>query len=186
MLACMKKNYTNESINKTKKFTLSVLPADTDPFVIGNFGFQSSRDVDKWSNVPHTIKDGLPLLNDAVACLRLLVTDSKDFPTHTMFLCEVIDGELGASTAKPLIYGDYQAMMKSAASEAFTKFKENGKPPEFRKTESSPTPAAQSGTKWVCSVCGYIYEDSLPFEELRNDWVCPVCGVGKDKFEKTE
>ncbi|HBC91390.1 MAG TPA: rubredoxin [Pelotomaculum sp.] len=47
--------------------------------------------------------------------------------------------------------------------------------------------------KWVCSVCGYVYdpvkgEDGVapgtPFENLPDDWVCPVCGVGKDQFEK--
>ncbi|MDD4237027.1 MAG: rubredoxin [Desulfotomaculaceae bacterium] len=47
--------------------------------------------------------------------------------------------------------------------------------------------------KWVCSVCGYVYdpakgEDDVapgtPFENLPEDWVCPLCGVGKDQFEK--
>lgn len=34
--------------------------------------------------------------------------------------------------------------------------------------------------KWVCSVCGYIYEgDAAPAE-------CPVCHVSSDKFKKVE
>ena len=34
--------------------------------------------------------------------------------------------------------------------------------------------------KWVCSVCGYVYEgDAAPAE-------CPVCHVGADKFKKVE
>jgi rubredoxin len=48
--------------------------------------------------------------------------------------------------------------------------------------------------KWVCSVCGYVYdpENGIPeegiepgtdFESLPDDFVCPVCGVGKDMFE---
>ena len=32
--------------------------------------------------------------------------------------------------------------------------------------------------KWVCQVCGYIYEGENPPEE------CPVCHVGADKFEE--
>lgn len=33
-------------------------------------------------------------------------------------------------------------------------------------------------TKWVCTVCGYVYEgDAAPAE-------CPVCHVGADKFKK--
>jgi len=39
-------------------------------------------------------------------------------------------------------------------------------------------------SQWVCSVCGYIYDGDIPFEELPEDWVCPVCGVGKSFFEK--
>ncbi|MDO4567276.1 MAG: rubredoxin [Oscillospiraceae bacterium] len=40
--------------------------------------------------------------------------------------------------------------------------------------------------KYVCIVCGYVYEDELPFEQLPEDWVCPLCGVGKDQFELRE
>lgn len=49
--------------------------------------------------------------------------------------------------------------------------------------------------KYVCSVCGYIYDPAVgdsdggiakntPFESLPEDWVCPVCGLGKDAFEE--
>jgi rubredoxin len=49
--------------------------------------------------------------------------------------------------------------------------------------------------KYVCSVCGYVYdpEDGDPdsgidpgtsFEDLPDDWTCPVCGASKDQFEK--
>lgn len=49
--------------------------------------------------------------------------------------------------------------------------------------------------KWVCMVCGYIYDETVgdpdhgiaagtKFEDIPEDWVCPVCGVGKDQFEK--
>jgi len=50
--------------------------------------------------------------------------------------------------------------------------------------------------KWVCTVCGYVYDPAkgdpengiaagTPFEKLSADWVCPVCGAGKDDFEKS-
>jgi flavin reductase (DIM6/NTAB) family NADH-FMN oxidoreductase RutF len=129
MLASMKKNYTNDCIKKTGECTLSVLPANVDPFVIGNFGFQSARDAEKWANVPHRIKDGLPLLDKAAAYIRLKVVNSQELPTHTMFVCQVTDGENNTLSAKPLIYGDYQTAMKEAVGEAFKKFKESGKAP---------------------------------------------------------
>ncbi len=50
--------------------------------------------------------------------------------------------------------------------------------------------------KWVCTVCGYIYDPAMgdpengvppgtPFEKLPADWVCPVCGASKEDFEKS-
>ena len=40
--------------------------------------------------------------------------------------------------------------------------------------------------KWVCNVCGYVYDGDVPFEELPNDWLCPLCGVDKSFFELKE
>ena len=37
--------------------------------------------------------------------------------------------------------------------------------------------------QYVCTVCGYIYDGEIPFEQLGDDYVCPECGVGKDMFE---
>ena len=34
--------------------------------------------------------------------------------------------------------------------------------------------------KWVCTVCGYVYEGDAAPEK------CPQCGVGADKFKKQE
>lgn len=43
-------------------------------------------------------------------------------------------------------------------------------------------------SKWVCQVCGYVYdpieEGNVEFEDLPESYVCPVCGVGKDQFEE--
>ncbi len=51
----------------------------------------------------------------------------------------------------------------------------------------------QGSGKYMCSICGYVYDPDLgdpgnnidpgtPFEELPEDWVCPLCRKGKDKF----
>jgi flavin reductase (DIM6/NTAB) family NADH-FMN oxidoreductase RutF/rubredoxin len=175
LLAAMKNNLTTERIKAEKEFTLSVLPENVDPFVIANFGFQSARDADKWANVPHTVKDGLPILDNAVSYLRCRVTEAKELATHTAFFCELVDAWNGQNQAKPLIYGDYQRNMKNAASDAFKKFKENGKTPE-----TAPKAA------WRCKICGYEYDGAVPFEDLPADWKCPLCGVGKEDFEKTQ
>ncbi|MBQ1332340.1 MAG: 4Fe-4S binding protein [Lachnospiraceae bacterium] len=46
------------------------------------------------------------------------------------------------------------------------------------KTESSKGEGAM--TKWVCSVCGYVYEGEQPPEK------CPLCGQPAEKFKKAE
>ena len=40
--------------------------------------------------------------------------------------------------------------------------------------------------KWVCSLCGYVYDEETPFEELPEDWTCPLCGAPKSDFVKEE
>ena len=47
--------------------------------------------------------------------------------------------------------------------------------------------------KYVCDVCGYVYDPAVgdpengvapgtPWEEVPEDWLSPLCAVGKDQF----
>ena len=49
--------------------------------------------------------------------------------------------------------------------------------------------------KYVCSVCGYVYDPAkgdpeqgvkpgTTFGDIPADWCCPICGAAKDQFEK--
>ncbi|MBQ7214019.1 MAG: MBL fold metallo-hydrolase [Bacteroidales bacterium] len=46
----------------------------------------------------------------------------------------------------------------------------------------------QASGKYVCSVCGYVYDpaehDGVAFEDLPADWRCPRCKQGREKFNK--
>ena len=48
--------------------------------------------------------------------------------------------------------------------------------------------AKKASGKYVCSVCGYVYDpeehDGVAFEDLPDDWKCPRCKQGKEKFNK--
>jgi len=55
------------------------------------------------------------------------------------------------------------------------------------------TEKGDSAMKYVCDVCGYVYDEAngdpengiapgTKWEDLPADWVCPLCGVGKDQF----
>ncbi len=40
--------------------------------------------------------------------------------------------------------------------------------------------------RWVCQVCGYVYDEEKEgkkFEDLPENWKCPVCGAPKNMFE---
>ncbi len=38
--------------------------------------------------------------------------------------------------------------------------------------------------RYVCSVCGYVYDEAVsgPFSDLPDDWKCPLCGASKAEF----
>lgn len=184
ILCSIVKNQTNAAIKQTGEFTVSVLGSDCDPFLIGNFGFQSGRDVDKWANVPHRMVDGLPTLESAVAYFRCKVTDQKEIGTHTVFFADVVDAWTGSGA--PLIYGEYQKSMKSAAMNAFKSYKDTGVVPTQSAAPAAPAAAPKPAGKerWVCSFCGYVYDGDVPFEELPDDWTCPLCGKPKSVFVK--
>ena len=49
--------------------------------------------------------------------------------------------------------------------------------------------------KFVCSVCGYVYDPELgdpdngiapgtKFEDLPDSWICPICGASKEEFSE--
>jgi len=124
MYSAMKKNRTTELIQEKGEFTVSVLPADVNPFIISNFGFQSSRTADKWPNVPHEIIDGLPVLTGAAAYYRCRLIDARDLGSHLLLYCDVLDAVQGDKES--LVYADYQKSMKPAASASFMEFKKTG------------------------------------------------------------
>jgi rubredoxin len=60
----------------------------------------------------------------------------------------------------------------------------------------SLTAAGVQTQKWMCTVCGYVYDPAqgdpdngvaagTPFVKLPEDWECPVCGASKDDFEES-
>jgi len=48
--------------------------------------------------------------------------------------------------------------------------------------------AQQASGKYVCSICGYVYDPAehggVTFEDLPEDWVCPRCKQPKEKFNR--
>lgn len=167
-LSCANTSYTKSCIDKTGKFSLSVLCKGIDPFIVANFGFQSSRDVNKWENVACFEQDGLPYLQDNLATFACKVVHSYTLESNTVFVAEVISAQT-TKDAEPLTYLDYRSYFKTDVMNSFQQYKQKGKTMSEEK-------------KWVCTVCGYVYDGEVPFEELPDDYLCPLCGVGKEFF----
>ena len=104
-------NFTNECIKKTGRFAINVLGESSPPSIIGNFGFKSGRDSDKFTDKPE-IKDFLPIVDGAIAYITCKVTDSMESETHTVFLGEVIGAEILDECDAPMTYAYYHNVIK--------------------------------------------------------------------------
>lgn len=161
-------NYTHQAIKNSGVFALNILQEGINPNLIGTFGFQSGKNCDKFKGVKWHPRQDVPVLDETLGNVVLKVIDTMETATHTVFLGEVIDGEV-LHQEPPMTYAYYHQVVK-------------GKAPK-----NAPTYIAEEETKqekWVCSLCGYEYDGELPFEELPEDYVCPICMQPKSVFEK--
>ena len=155
---------------------------------IGNFGFKSGRDIDKFKDVEYKLgKDKVPLvLDNALACIEAKVINKIDVGTHTIFIGRVEDADI-LSEDKPMTY-EYYHKVKGGVSPKTAPTYSSMVDKETKKEE-------EKMDKYVCKVCSYVYdpekgdpengvEPGTNFEDIPDDWVCPICGVGKKEFEK--
>lgn len=165
-----KDNYTNGCIKELKKFAISILGENSAPSIIGTFGFQSGKDADKFDGVNYSVKEYMPVLDDACAYVTCEVIDTMETDTHTVFLGKVTGADV-ISEDTPMTYAYYHNVIK-------------GKSPKNAPTYI-PEDQTVSKDKYICDVCGYVYDGDVPFDELPDDWVCPVCKQPKSKFSKS-
>lgn len=160
-------NYTNKCIVQNGRFAISILAEDSDPSIIGTFGFQSGKDVDKFAKVDYKVEDHMPVITDSCGYIVCRVIDKMETSTHTVFLGEVEGAELfGNRTA--MTYAYYHQVVKGKSPKNAPTYI----PEEEEKKEEGAV------KKYRCQVCGYVYEG----EELPADYKCPICGMGPDKF----
>ncbi|MDR2513602.1 MAG: flavin reductase [Christensenellaceae bacterium] len=171
-------SYTASLLKSGGRFAVSVLAQSVDPKLIGLFGYNSGRDVDKNREGDLVLSPGgLPILRrGAVSYLELEVEGKASVGTHEVFWCGLRDGGMLEEGAAPLSYAYYHSVLKGKAPKGAPTHRE-----EKKESEEVKMPEKK---QFVCSVCGYVYEGEIPFEELPEDWVCPLCGVPKSEFEE--
>lgn len=162
-----KNNYTHDCILKSKKFAVSVLHEQSSPDIISVFGFSSGRDTDKFSKVDYAVKGMMPVVANSAAYIVCDLEKTMETNTHTVFLGKVADADV-LENKPPMTYAYYHNVVKGKTAKNAPTYIEE-------KTEKG---------KWVCSVCGYVYDGEVPFEELSDDFRCPVCKQPKSAFVK--
>lgn len=163
LISVNKNNYTHDMIVNTHKFNVSLLTEETPMRVIQHFGFQSGKDVNKFEkcDIVQRASNGIYYIPKYTnAFISGKVVEANDLGTHTLFLAEVTEA-VKISDAPSLTYAYYQ---------------KNIKPTMARPVVETETKV----TRWVCKVCGYVYEG----ENIPDDFICPWCKHGKDDFEK--
>lgn len=181
-----KKNLTHEFITESKVFTASILAQDTPLSFIGQFGFKSGRDINKFEGVQYkTGVTGAPAVTENAVCyIEAKILQSVDVGTHTIFIGEVVGAEVVSN--KPVMTYEYYHQVKRGTT---PKTAPSYIAPE-KKEEKKP-----SMDKYRCKVCEYVYDPAqgdpdggikpgVAFADLPASWVCPVCGAGKEEFEK--
>ena len=156
-IAVNKRNYTNEIIQKTRKFNLSILSEKADFSIYEHFGYKSGRDIDKFATFYETKRspNGLFYITKGTnAYMSAYVQHEMDLGTHSLFIGQLVASE-SLSDDKSATYDYYQNNVK-------------------------PKPENTVKKGWRCKICGYIYEG----EKLPADYICPICKHGAVDFEK--
>ena len=155
-IAVNKMNYTNQMIQRTKKFNVSVLSETAKFDIFKHFGFQSGANVNKFANfvdAKRTPNGLLYITKDTNAFMSAYVKQEVDLGTHTLFIGQLVAAEV-LSDVPTVTYDFYQKNIK-------------------------PKPEETKKSGWRCKICGYIYEG----EELPSDFICPWCKHGVADFE---
>lgn len=171
-----KNNYTLEAIRENGRFSLSILAEDSDPMLIGRFGFVSSRDNDKYESFGYDVVGFTPCVKGKF-CGRLIlkVLQTVDCGTHMLVVAAVEDTVPGSG--KPMTYSYYHNVIKGKAPK---------NAPTYRAEDDAKATAGNMAKKhhFECDICHYVVETEE--EELPSDYVCPVCGADVSHFRKID
>ena len=118
LAACLhKENYTTELVEKSGRFSVSVLEDAVPMKFIGLFGFHCGRDFDKFGKCTYQVDEGLPVVTDyTLAAIELKVISVQDVFTHKLFVGQVEEARL-LKEGTPLTYANYHRVKKGKSPE---------------------------------------------------------------------
>jgi flavin reductase (DIM6/NTAB) family NADH-FMN oxidoreductase RutF/rubredoxin len=180
-VAINKDNHTSQVIQKSGTFSAVSLAQSASMELIGLFGFQSSRDIDKFVDISFECDGhGMPFVAEqVVARFAVKVYQTLDVGTHLLFVGDVIEAEV-LSSEEPMSYAYYHQVKGGKTPPKASSYKANEDVEKSDPQSPSTSPAASGTTAWRCTICGYIEKT----DELPDDFVCPICKKGKEFFER--
>jgi len=157
VISVNKQNFTNCIISETLQFNISPLTVGTPFELFKRFGYQSGREVNKFtdfSGFSRSANGLLYLTDDANAYLSFEVLEKMDFGSHTVFKSMLTESET-MNSKESMTYSYYQQHLK-------------------------PKPSSVVQRGYRCNICGYVYYG----ETLPPDFICPLCKHGVADFER--
>ncbi len=202
-ISCHKDNYTAGIIRKSYVFSVSVLKKELNTSIIGEFGFMSSPDLNKFRSINYkTGITGAPVVTEAsIAWLDCKVKTIVDVGSHVLIIGEVVDSEI-ISDEEPLTYDYYREKYKMLAPKNAPTYIEKEKLDSEDSSNIAEKPVEnepesdkvqETSDEHICTICGFVYKEEegdptmgippgTPFEDLPDDYKCPICNAGKDYF----
>ena len=122
-IVCNKNNYTASLIDENQGFSISILEKDTNPELIGLFGYQSGKEINKFDDIKY-IKGttGVPIvLSDTIAWFECEVVQHFDVGSHIIYIGRIINNELLKPDKEPLTYSYYRDVKKGKAPKKISK-----------------------------------------------------------------
>lgn len=93
-VAVMKNNYTNQLLKTNDRFAISILGKEVNPEIIKTFGFNSSRNINKFERVETTKIEEIEIINNSLGYMICEIVDSIDNDTHTLFIGKIIEADV--------------------------------------------------------------------------------------------
>jgi len=203
-ISCHKKNLTTDKIIGSGSFSMSVLKKEVNTSLIGEFGFMSGTDIDKFRNVETiTSATGAPIVTDsAVAWFDCKVVKTIDVGSHMLIIGEVLNSDI-LSDEEPLTYAYYREKYKMLSPKNSPTYIERdilGKEevpetPAEKETKPEKSSGSDNMNTFTCTICGFRYDPEegdptmgippgTPFEDLPDDYKCPICNASKEYFRE--
>jgi len=160
VVSITKDSHTAKLMLESKKCIIGLISDICNLNVIKHFSSQSGNKINKFDNkyndiFKYKLHDKIPHLTESIICNLICdVKEVVDADSHYLFVLNLTETIEVSKNDMLMTYELYRSMKSSTTS------------------------------TYVCTVCHYVYDGIIPFEQLPDDYICPVCGEGKSAFTK--